>query len=545
MQTCPKCQYVRKPTDTNPEWQCPNCGIAYAKFGTIPHGHAHNLDPGLPIDRVSSLAPQHESTYPHLNPQGADFSRGCPVADDSIPDRVEMPRDMQVKRKNPAWMELFKLPAFIHLLAVGMSLFGLVLAYMMWESGEQGVMIFLYLPLFLGGSIELVFFVGNIPVFLGKLLFPKALMVETRPDAGHVANAPTLAYPIGNPSVRSSNFDSAFAAGENSPVQGRIPRKMRLDRDLWVLIPLIYGTYIAIVDDVIFPASSVELPDWVCWIIYAAIICGVLVLLSVVIGYRDDRAEKRYYNIFGIVFQTLAWSSLVVALVGQLSLKSDHSQITPDQDKSCTAITNVSYDTLRSPEAWETLNAKWEQKWQEQQNRGYTTGTIDEYFKESHHVNVICRLPRTVVFTSSKYPGIFYSLYQTQSVQGNSILLGPVSMPNMKNVTPAQYLRMFRVDEPTVKFDEDKHYSNPYTDNLNYSAMFVIYEKSGQGKELDVPIQALFYPRHLKSLNLVDKKTNDGLYWRGIFISLIPFIISSMLGLEDTMPIILPPTSRR
>src|SRR5262245_53325543 len=29
---CPKCSYIRKPTDNNPDWQCPSCGIAYAKF---------------------------------------------------------------------------------------------------------------------------------------------------------------------------------------------------------------------------------------------------------------------------------------------------------------------------------------------------------------------------------------------------------------------------------------------------------------------------------------------------------------------------------
>ena len=41
---CPKCAYARKATDAAPEWQCPACGIVYAKFGTVPHGHAHNLD---------------------------------------------------------------------------------------------------------------------------------------------------------------------------------------------------------------------------------------------------------------------------------------------------------------------------------------------------------------------------------------------------------------------------------------------------------------------------------------------------------------------
>lgn len=29
---CPKCAYVRSPNDVAPDWQCPSCGIAYAKF---------------------------------------------------------------------------------------------------------------------------------------------------------------------------------------------------------------------------------------------------------------------------------------------------------------------------------------------------------------------------------------------------------------------------------------------------------------------------------------------------------------------------------
>jgi glutaredoxin len=29
--TCPRCQYARKPQDDNPDWQCPSCGVCYAK----------------------------------------------------------------------------------------------------------------------------------------------------------------------------------------------------------------------------------------------------------------------------------------------------------------------------------------------------------------------------------------------------------------------------------------------------------------------------------------------------------------------------------
>ena len=30
---CPKCSYVRTQSETVPDWQCPKCGIVYAKFG--------------------------------------------------------------------------------------------------------------------------------------------------------------------------------------------------------------------------------------------------------------------------------------------------------------------------------------------------------------------------------------------------------------------------------------------------------------------------------------------------------------------------------
>lgn len=33
MTRCPKCNYVRTPQDAGiPDWQCPSCGVAYAKF---------------------------------------------------------------------------------------------------------------------------------------------------------------------------------------------------------------------------------------------------------------------------------------------------------------------------------------------------------------------------------------------------------------------------------------------------------------------------------------------------------------------------------
>ena len=37
---CPKCGYVRSAADTAPEWQCPSCGVAYAKVAAIANGGA-------------------------------------------------------------------------------------------------------------------------------------------------------------------------------------------------------------------------------------------------------------------------------------------------------------------------------------------------------------------------------------------------------------------------------------------------------------------------------------------------------------------------
>lgn len=36
MKTCPKCGYVRQPQDEAPDYECPKCGIVYAKFRATP-----------------------------------------------------------------------------------------------------------------------------------------------------------------------------------------------------------------------------------------------------------------------------------------------------------------------------------------------------------------------------------------------------------------------------------------------------------------------------------------------------------------------------
>lgn len=61
MQACPKCNYVRQPNDTNPEWQCPACGVAYSKV--------NNQAPR----RTASVSKQRESGHKKSSVYSARF----------------------------------------------------------------------------------------------------------------------------------------------------------------------------------------------------------------------------------------------------------------------------------------------------------------------------------------------------------------------------------------------------------------------------------------------------------------------------------------
>jgi hypothetical protein len=53
---CPKCRYKRAATETVPDWQCPKCGIAYAKFEQSQSGTAPGTSPAVGAGRPASVA---------------------------------------------------------------------------------------------------------------------------------------------------------------------------------------------------------------------------------------------------------------------------------------------------------------------------------------------------------------------------------------------------------------------------------------------------------------------------------------------------------
>ena len=114
METCPKCGYVRSAADTAPDWQCPACGIVYAKYGSVPHVHAHNLNPQVPDDQIVTGGPAfiHDEPPPH-----AHAGNTPTAADEKTIAEFQAARQEMQPRWNRNWL-FFAAPGFI-LIAVG------------------------------------------------------------------------------------------------------------------------------------------------------------------------------------------------------------------------------------------------------------------------------------------------------------------------------------------------------------------------------------------------------------------------------------------
>lgn len=49
MTTCLKCGYIRKSTDASPDYECPKCGVVYAKYKPVPQ-QTMNASPAIQTD---------------------------------------------------------------------------------------------------------------------------------------------------------------------------------------------------------------------------------------------------------------------------------------------------------------------------------------------------------------------------------------------------------------------------------------------------------------------------------------------------------------
>lgn len=97
-----------------------------------------------------------------------------------------------------------------------------------------------------------------------------------------------------------------------------IPAEERLKNIVFSILLFVYGTYGVWVNDLYIPGKrtrGLHLHDVPAWIMYGAIVCACLVMLSVVIDHYDKRNNETNYKLFADVFRFFGWLFFVVSLV--------------------------------------------------------------------------------------------------------------------------------------------------------------------------------------------------------------------------------------
>lgn len=98
----------------------------------------------------------------------------------------------------------------------------------------------------------------------------------------------------------------------------RIPLGERLINIVLSSGLLLYGGYGLQVNDLYIPGkrtSGVHLHDEPALLMYAAFVCGCLVMLSVVVDHYDERNNEQKYRAFAKAFKWLGWGSFVASLI--------------------------------------------------------------------------------------------------------------------------------------------------------------------------------------------------------------------------------------
>lgn len=105
-------------------------------------------------------------------------------------------------------------------------------------------------------------------------------------------------------------------------VPNKIPLKERLLNKLFSIILIVYGGYGIYINDLYLPgkrSNGIHLHDEPALIMYAAFICGCLVMLSVVVDHYDERDNEHKYQAFAKIFTLLGWGLFAVSVVWHIA----------------------------------------------------------------------------------------------------------------------------------------------------------------------------------------------------------------------------------
>lgn len=101
-------------------------------------------------------------------------------------------------------------------------------------------------------------------------------------------------------------------------VPNHISRKERFINVLLSLAFLIYCSYGAMHDDIYIPgkrSAGVHLHGIPMWVVYAAMLCAVTNMMSVVVDHYDTRANEINYKKFARGTQILGWTLFIGAFI--------------------------------------------------------------------------------------------------------------------------------------------------------------------------------------------------------------------------------------
>lgn len=118
MTICPKCGYTRRPTDTAPDYECPKCGVVYAKVAQA----AELPEAWRDVRHVPEVAPPPSRR------------------DGGLSDFVER---LRLDSLYPTFRQLVSLMYFLGLILAGLALLGGV-AGLIWGTGaaRYGTLLF-------------------------------------------------------------------------------------------------------------------------------------------------------------------------------------------------------------------------------------------------------------------------------------------------------------------------------------------------------------------------------------------------------------------
>lgn len=97
-----------------------------------------------------------------------------------------------------------------------------------------------------------------------------------------------------------------------------IPAAERTKNIVFSILLFAYGSYGVSVNDLYVPgrrSRGMHLHDVPAWIMYGAIVCACIVMLSVVVDHYDKRNNETNYRLFAENFRFLGWGFFGMSLI--------------------------------------------------------------------------------------------------------------------------------------------------------------------------------------------------------------------------------------